>query len=244
MGYSADTQLGRVFAGETDTIFRPRTPRKNTFGCVLLHGSSAPQQYIDPTQRTSTIIASTLSSLGIPCISGEFGGQTFGAPVIESRIDSARNVLSLEYPNMNTSKIALLGISMGGCNASFYAINHASEVAAMIGIIPLLDLKAFYTYFPGTPLANDISDAWGIAHGAALPPQADNKNLAPAAANVPLLVGYASDDPLVHPEWVTGYTSQIPGATVMNLGPHGHTDASVAQMPISTISKFLIANGC
>lgn len=244
LGYSVETATGRVAAGETDNIFVPRNPRQGTCGVVLVHGSNAPQMFVDPAQKHSTMIASALASAGIPCIAGDFGGQTFGNSVVRSRIDSAWSVLSGRFPQMRTDKIALLGISMGGCSASLYAINNPTKVSAMVGIIPLLDLVAFYNYYPGTQLADDISDAWGVAHGAPLPAGADNNFQAPLTIDIPLLVGYSPADTLVHEAWVLGYTNQIPAATVIDLGGAGHTDATIGNMPVSTIGQFLTANGC
>jgi pimeloyl-ACP methyl ester carboxylesterase len=242
LGYSASTGSGRVAAGEWDTIWTPRTPRRGTCGVVLVHGSGAPRAFIDPTAQPSSVkMAAALATVGIPCVAGDFGGQAWGNDTVVSRIDAAWAVLKAQFPSMRTDKVCLLGGSMGGAAVAHYSQMHPTKVAAVVGLIPLWNLTAFYAANPGS-VATEVGAAWGVTAPAALPAAADIAGRASLAAGIPTLAGYSSSDTTVLPTWVTAYAAAV-GGTAINLGTNGHSDATIGQMSLSTLTQFLTAHG-
>ena len=146
-GYSAHSAIGRVVAGEVDTIFAPRTPRPNKYGVVLLHGQSNPRGFIDTAQLSASRLAAALASSGIPCIAAEMHGNSWANDQAMTDIDSARAVLQAAYPAMRTDKICLVAASMGGSLGARYSQLYPASVAAFVGIIPAYDPKAIRAEF-------------------------------------------------------------------------------------------------
>lgn len=243
-GYHVSTSVGRVFAGETDEIWTPRTPRSGRCGVVMCHGSGNPQAGIDLTAQPSSVkLMAALASAGIACIAGDFGNQSWGNDTIMSRIDAAWTVLKAQFPAMRTDKLALIGGSMGGAATARYSQLHPDRVACHVGLIPLWDLLAFYAANPGA-IATEVGAAWGVTAPAALPAGASIAAGASLAAGVPLLAGYSSVDTTVLPAWVTAYVAQIKNATaIITDSTFGHSDQAIGGMPISTVGQFLAANG-
>lgn len=244
LGYTLSHGLGRVQAGENDQIWDPRSPRRNTCGVVLLHGSNNPKAYVDlGAQPASVRLAAALATAGIPCIAGDARGQSWGNPAVQAWIDTAWGVLAARYPSMRTDKIALVAGSMGGAAAAGYAQAKPGKVAALVGLIPLLDLSAFYAANVGGTQA-EVAAAWGVSTGAALPAAADIAANAGKQASVPTLLGYSTVDTTVLPAWVTAYGAKVSAQLVVTDTTAGHSDAAIAGMPVATVGKFLAAHGC
>lgn len=242
-GYSVSVGSGRVATGELDEIWTPRTLRSGKCGVVMCHGSGNPQNFVDPTNQPSSLkLAAALASAGMPLIAGDFGGQAWGNDTVVSRIDSAWAVLKARFPSMRTDKLCLLGGSMGGAAVARYSQLHPERVAAVVGLIPLWDLTAFYTANVGGKQP-EIAGAWGVTAPAALPSSADIATNAHLAAGIPTLAGYSTVDTTVLPAWVTAYTTAVGGTAIITDSTYGHSDQAVGGMPISTVGEFLAAHG-
>lgn len=242
-GYTADSQLGRIAAAEVDTVWKPRTPRRGTCGVVLLHGQSNPAQFMDSVQLASVRLAAALASSGIPCIAGTMHGNSWATDQAMTDITNAWNVLKASYSEMRTDKVCLVGVSMGAALSTRYSQLNSGSVAATVGIIPAYDPKAIY-------INNNVGDAameaaWGFSGLANFPTALDLGTKANFATSVPILTGYASNDSVVPAVSVTAYHSAVGGLpeNIVNVGALDHTDAAIGAMPISTIARFLVANG-
>lgn len=146
--FASDSRTGRVVSGQVDTLHSPRTPR-NGYGVILCHGAGNPNGYMDSVnQPAATKLAAEISRRGIPCISGNFGGDLWGNDAMIANLDVARTVLSARNPRMDIDKVLLLGISHGGSMAVRYAIERPGQVAGIIGIIPALDLNWLWENVP------------------------------------------------------------------------------------------------
>lgn len=242
--YTVSTAVGRVFAGETDEIWDPRTPR--TGGCiaVLCHGSGNPKGFIDLVLQPSSVkLAAALASVGIPCIAGDFGNQAWGDDAVQSRIDASWALMKGRYPKSNQNKLALLGGSMGGAATARYAQEHPDRVACHVGLIPLWDLVAFYTLNTFGTQA-EIAGAWGVSPGAALPAAANVAANAKKQLGVPTLCGYSTVDTTVLPAWPVAYGANVGATMVITDTTQGHSDAAIGGMPIATVGNFLASHGC
>jgi hypothetical protein len=241
-GYAITTAIGNVFGGETDEVLAPRSLRKGRCGLVLVHGADNPLEFIDPIgQPSSLILAAAMASAGIPCVAGDMGGQAWGNDTVLGRIDAAWALLISQF-GVRSDKLCLLGVSMGGAAVSLYSQRYPAKVACVVGLIPLLDLVAFYAANAGGT-QGQVGTAWGVTAPAALPARADNATNAHLAENVPLLVGYSSVDATVLPAWVTPYVAKVGGTALVTDSTFGHSDQAVGGMPIATVGQFLAAHG-
>lgn len=243
LGYEQEFGFGRVAAGEYDQVFIPDSPHRGGFGVVLCHGSGNPRAWVDPVAQPASVrLAGELARAGIACIAGDFGGQTWGNDTILSRIDAAWAVLKTRVTSIRSDKLGLVGGSMGAAGAARYCQLHPERVAAMIGLIPLLDLTAFYAANPGA-VANEVAGAWGVVAPAALPAGANIAANAALAKSVPLLAGYSTVDTTVLPAWVLAYVAAVGGTAMITDTTVGHSDQAIAGMPIPTAGQFLVRYG-
>lgn len=244
MGYTVAQAQGRVAAGEMDELWIPNSPRKGRCGVVLCHGSGAPQEYVDLASQPSSVkLAAALARAGIPCVAGDFGGQAWANDTAMSRVTAAWGLLQSKF-GVRSDKVCLVGVSMGGATAVRYCQLNPSKVAAMVGLIPLVDLVSFYNANVSGTQAQ-IAGAWGVTAPAALPASADIFRNALSGGSVPQLLGYSSVDQIVQPAWVQAYVSALGGwpTTIVTDSTYGHSDQAVGGMPIATAAQFLAANG-
>jgi len=240
-GYSAESQTGRVTAGQVDTIWRPRTPRKGKCGVILLPGSDNPRAYVDGViQPASMRMAAAIAGEGIPCITSDFYNNSWGKDLTMTAITNAWTVLKAAFPLMRTDKVCLFGASMGAAAAARWSQLNPTSTAAVVGLIPAWSMKYEYQNVPA--IATAIEAAWGFSGIGSYPAAADLLTNAPAAAGIPTLTGYATDDTIALPTGVQAYNTAV-GGTLVSLGATGHTDAAIAAMPLTTLTQFLVANG-
>lgn len=243
-GYSAVSGLGTVTAGQVGTIWHPRTPRKNTCGLILLPGQSNPKAYMDAVdQKATTRLAAALASAGIPTITSEFGGNSWGNDNAMTAITAAKVALQAAYPNMRTDKVCLLGTSMGGSAVTRYAQQNPTSVAAVVGLIPAYDPKEIYIY--GNVGDAAMEAAWSFAGLVNFPDGLDVGPKYALASSVPIFSAYASNDDIVPAASVTGYHTNAGGLAenIVNVGALGHTDAALAAVPVPALAQFLASHG-
>lgn len=242
-GYTAVSALGRIVAGEVDTIWTPRTVRPGTPGLILLHGQGNPKAYMDGSaQRASMRLAGALAGAGIPTIAGEMHGNAWANDTGMTDITNAWNILKAQFPTIRTDKVYLLGASMGAAMMTRYVQLNPGSVAAAVGMIPAYDPRAIY-------VANNVGDvameaAWGFSGLGNFPAALNLPTHVASAVGVPLLTSYASNDTVVPAASVVTYHNAAGGLpeNLIDVGALEHTDAAIAALPISTIGRFLVAN--
>jgi pimeloyl-ACP methyl ester carboxylesterase len=245
-GYAVESTVGRIQAGEIDYFWRPTNMRSKSgalkCGLIMLHGSGSPNEYVDPNNQAASVrLAAAIATAGIPCIAGDMGGQGWANDTVMSRITSAWTFMQTQY-SIRTDKVLLLGCSMGGSAVLRYAQLHPTNVAGVLGLLPLTDLVGFYTGNVGGSQAQ-IGTAWGVTAPAALPSAANIAGLYATAVGIPYLAAYSTVDTLVSATTVVNYAALVGGTTVVVDSTYGHSDAAIAGMPISQVISFLIANG-
>lgn len=231
-------------SGHAVSVWIPRTYRGG-YGVILTHGAGAPFEFTDLTAQAASVrLAAAIASAGIPCIAGPFqvaGVNSWGNDVAMAQMTDSRNELPNHVPGLNTDKILLLGVSMGGGAVARYSILNPTEVAGVVGIIPAFDYV--YEWENIASIRASMGAAWGVTYPTPLPVGADNVSNAAAAAGIPLLAGYGTADTTVPPTGVLNYVDAVGGDAQIISTTLNHSDALVAAMPISDVIKFLVLNG-
>lgn len=163
--YSTSYQVGNIKAGNYDLIGMPGTQRRPTtrYPAVLIHGSGGTAaSFAYALNYGSNALAANLALTGgIPWMASDNDLQAWGNDAAMADIDTQIGYLS-SHLGTPAGKAVLVGGSMGGLTALRYAILNPRKVGAVIGIIPLTDLKYFYNANQyGT--AAEIATAWGVA---------------------------------------------------------------------------------
>ncbi len=240
-GYWADTQAGRVVAGEIDTVWRPRTPREGTCGVLLLHGQGNPLGWIDPgTPKPGMILAGALAASGIPLISAEMHGNSWATTQSMTDMRNAWNVLKTEYPLMRTDKVIVLGGSMGGAFAARWSQLYPSETAAVVGLIPAFDPKSGYIFSNIGDYA--MEQAWGFSGLANFPADIDLASTSALAKGIPHFTVYSANDDALPAANIVAYHTAV-GGLPENIVNQGNLLHSFNNTSDTAIARFLVANG-
>lgn len=164
--YSLSYQTGNIRAGNDEIICTPGAQRRpNTkYPAILAHGSggsAASWTYV--LNFGSQPLAADLALWGgIPWIACDNSFQAWGNDASMTDLDNQVNLLSSKF-GTPANKVVLVGGSMGGLAVLRYAILNPTKVAAVVGLIPLTDLKLFYRSNVGSADAGVNSTAWQIA---------------------------------------------------------------------------------
>jgi pimeloyl-ACP methyl ester carboxylesterase len=243
-GYSVSCTLGKATAGEKDAIFTPRVPRRGSRGVLLCHGAGygVDEWYDLATNPASVAIAAALASAGLTCLASDFGQGTWGNATGVARLDAGATYLKT-LPNVAQDKVLILGVSMGNQNAVQYAINHPTNVAAVVGIMGVSSVNDFYVNNRGTGRTG-IENAWGVTYPTPLPAQADtslNNNWLPAVG-IPYRNYHSTADTTVPAVTVDDLAAKLGGESVVVSTTLDHSDALVASVPIPDLIAFLTSH--
>ncbi len=243
MSYGVFTKIGNVFAGEYDYLWVPRSPRTGNYGVVLCHGAATPDNYIGAGWPNADSMAAAIANAGIPCVAGYFAGDAWCNDTVMSRIATATTYMA-SVTGSSTTKIHLIGISMGGGTAYRYASLNPSKVASVTGIIPLSNITYNYTSNLPTGAQASIATAWGVTYPAALPSGADLPTLASAMNGVvPSQAFYSTIDPYIRPADVQALATAAGGSAAAIDSAYGHANGTVGEMNIPALISWLKARG-
>lgn len=248
--YKIRATTGNVTVGESEMLFLPSKPRPaGKFGVILLHGSGADYaMFADSPHWASTQIPAFLARAGIPSLSIQMGGNTYANDTAMTAITAAIAYLA-SAAGVPSTKVCLLGISMGGGTAMRYASLNPSKVAAVAGLIPQSNI--IRNYEENTiGLRAGIGTAWGVTYPTPLPSGADLVALAPAMNGVvPSTLWYDDADTVILPADVIALGTAA-GSTLVEVPPDlGHTESTTKAIvdlgagSASEIINFFMANG-
>jgi hypothetical protein len=118
---------------------------------------------------------------------------------------------------------------MGNLSAMAYARANPTQVAAIAGVIPALDLNDIHANNRGGAAAG-VNTAYGGAYVQATHGPTHNPvtYAATLPASLPIAIWTASDDPLCVPATTTTFMTARPGTGNNSVGALGHSEASVA----------------
>lgn len=133
--------------------------------------------------------------------------------------------------------VLVVGASMGAVTALNYAKANPTHVAAVVGLIPCVDLNDMVTNDRGG-LASNINTAYSTYSEATHGPTSNPANYA-ASLSVPTQLYYASDDTTAIPGAVTAFDTACASATAISVGALGHTQAAIDAAPRDDILRFL-----
>lgn len=172
---------------------------------------------------------------------------TFGNTTVQTRIGQLRTLmLGSSSPLVATGPMVMVAGSGGVAGMLNYAGANPSNVAAMVGIVPLVDLQDLYENrlpFSGVTQA-EVDTAYGgdvTASYATHDPSATGNA---EALSLPLKLWYSDDDPAIPASTVTDYAARYGGVCEMeSLGAVGHTDSGLTYESLETgdVADFLLA---
>lgn len=213
--------------------------KTQTNGIVVCHGSGSLAADTYYSLRYYLKSFSRNASIHI----GDLAGQTWGSDIVVTRIGQAMTQLRAEGV---TGKIALVGVSMGGCSAFNYAVRYPEEVACVTAIIPLVSLADARSNPWLTGRWPEIDALYGE------PPNADYSDHSPIEfvddldPDLPIRIWSSTDDGLARPATHSAFVAARPQTEFTSIGAQGHsienTDSRISQVSAWTLRKLVEAN--
>lgn len=210
-------------------------------GCISMHGSGGLSQSGFNYLLGGSLAMTQMLCGRFPTCSGDMGYNNWGNDAAIGAMEVAHTEL-IARGAANAPMLLVAG-SMGNLPTLRYAKKHPSHVAAIIHVIPALDIVELRTLQPATRADQDA--AWGITYPAGFPvanPPANPKDfwVDIAALNVPILVLSSSNDGIISNATALAYAAAV-GADFVDLGLYGHSEASV-YLAVDPMEKWIIDN--
>lgn len=220
---------GKSLVGtEHYAMWRPYNIAPGAIPALLCHGAGANDTYWNALNwRGNASLGPALARAGIPAIAGEFGGSHSMAN--DPAMTSLDDYLAAMATNFGTdpNRCYIVGTSMGGALGLRYCETRPNKVAAMIGSLPLTNIK--YVYEQNTSgLRAHVEAAWGVTYPAALPDGALLLENSALAGEIPIRFYYDESDATIPSAWVLESAAALANADVVEIpGTTGHHDNSM-----------------
>lgn len=187
---------------------------------VYCHGSGGTAQSATSNVTERALLRALAQDYLV--IAADLGLQAWGNDTHSERIGEARSHLATYGA---TGDLTLVAGSMGNLGAFGYFRTHQSDIRAVAGIIPCVDLDSIYAL----GAAADINIAYDTYDtNTDGPLHSPVRYASTLDANVPVHLFTASNDTLVLPATATAFVAARPPTLRTNLGALGHSDAAVA----------------
>jgi hypothetical protein len=232
----ASLSTGRATAALLDTVTVPRI-RVSRAPVIYLGGAASDASEAmgaNASAPSARRVVEQVADHGFTVVSPTVT-TLWGNSTCASRINDALTLARSATWGATSGKAILIGSSHGVACTLNYAVANPTLVAAIVGIIPAVDLEAIRTS-DVMSLRAGIDTAWGVVYPAALPTAAQPPSNVAALSAIPTLLFYATNDTVS--ENVVTFAGNI-GATLISLGALGHTDAAIAAVPVTRILNFL-----
>lgn len=227
-GEAATTIVGRLY--KNDSTKRP---------VIYFTGGPGDDRDFLTAPASGSQIAPRLVDAKIAVISAAFGGAAqWGNDTAQARIGQA---FSFVQATLGTKgdKFVGVGISKGATAMLNYARNNPSKVAALVLIVPAVNVSDIYDN-DRSGLAAAIDAAYGGSWASAKATHDPALNTAThAAQGIPMKLCYGGADTTIMPQTVLDFAAAT-GATAVQIGPTlDHLTTAPAMDPIGDVLAFI-----
>jgi len=234
---------GYVAVNEDDLFVYPDSNRQTRKPVIYCHGSERAEisgAYDWMLIPSRWRLARELFSKSCMLSSDLGGNQTWGNSTAISRASSAYTVIQ-SLPGVSTGKVILFGQSMGALTALNWARINKQKVAAIVLLIPVINLNDL---FLNSSYSNSINDAYSgysdAVYGASNNPLICSRN--GDFNDIPILLMYGTSDTLCKKEFSIEFASNCNNCITMSLNG-GHTEAIQNLINIEVVRNFMNLNG-
>jgi pimeloyl-ACP methyl ester carboxylesterase len=231
--------LGRYATAEQDVhVASLAGLRGGVRGVVYCHGAARDATSCRDYTNYGTLHLVNALAEHFPVLSVDAGGPlAFGNATAVARVGDAVSHLQGTL-NATSGTVLLVGASMGALSCLNYAKAHSEKVAAVVGVIPALDLNDIVVN-DRAGLGPSVDAAYGGAYSEATHGATYNPATYAATFTTPTRLYYASDDTTAIPGAVTAFDTACGVASAVSLGALGHTEAAIDAAPRDSIVQFL-----
>ncbi len=197
-----------------ERVYRPNGVRRPV---IYFTGSNGNDRDFLDTSASASQLAPALASVGYPVYSAQFGSPPYawGNDTCQTRIGQAFTNVQVTLGTA-TDKIILIGVSKGATASLNYARNNPTKVAAIIGVVPAVNVSDIYDN-NRSGLAAEIDNAYGgnwsgnkATHDPAL------NTATHASQAIPTRFYYGTNDTTVIPSVVTAFAAAVPSVSLVS----------------------------
>lgn len=235
--------VGEYVAAEAHTVAFGRLYKPDATRRPVVYFTGGPgddRDFLTATASGSQITPGIVDgpvSFGV--ISAAFGGaEQWGNDTTQTRIGQAWTQVKSQL-GTKTDKFVGIGISKGALALLNYARNNPSNVAAIVGIVPVVNLTNFYADNAASQTNIDAAYTDHAGYLAALATHDPNLNTATHLSQaIPMKLFYGTSDASIRSADVTSFASAV-GATAQSMGATTHLTTAPAIVPTGDILSFI-----
>lgn len=186
------------------------------------------------TEPNSTLARKLAQNYGVAMTSSAPTGLSYGNDAAIAAFSSMRTQQLHTELGCRTDKVAVVGRSMGGCQALNWARQNKALITSISLVCPLVNLVDGHDRV----FEAEIDAAYG-SHANYLAALSTHNPMAYAAelAGVPIRIWYASNDTSILPADVLAFASSVGSScSVVNMGAVGHT---VTAAPVDDVASWI-----
>ena len=235
--------VGQYVASEAHTLaygrlYKPDASRRPV---IYFTGLSSDRNFIEGTASASHV-PPRLARLGVPFISAEFGGTgLWGNATTQTRIGEAWAYVKAAL-GTRTDKFIGVGVSKGATAVLNYARANPSDVAALVLIVPAVDVSDIYDNNRSGNAAQ-IDAAYGgdwAGSKATFDPALNTATHASQA--IPMKLFYGGADTTCTPATITAFATAV-GGTAVNVGADlDHLTVGPEIDPVEDVWEFVASH--
>lgn len=231
-------RTGRLEAAKTDVLVEPR--KSNGVGVIVCHGANSTA--LDWSQLHGAEILAALARVGYTCWAGDLGGgQTWGNDTSMTRVTEVKTAL---VALGCSSRVILLGASMGHLTALRWAADNPTLARAVVGVMPAVDIEDIRTR-DALGSKTLIETAWSITTGTPVPARGVPLGRTAELAGIPWRAYYGEQDTVTTATAVRALGAALGRSSdavqIDNTGLD-HGTPLFNKMPADAIATWLLAN--
>lgn len=241
MAVGASRGVGLYVAGEGHTcvVGRYYKPDQKVRPAIYFTGGPGDDRDFLTAAGSGSQIAPRLAEKGIPVISAAFGGANqWGNDTAQTRIGQAWAQIKSQL-NPRQDKFIAIGVSKGALAMLNYARNNPANVAAIVGIVPVVNLANFYSDNATAQASIDAAYTDHAGYLAALAAHDPAQNTAAHQSQaIPTKLIYGSADPSVRPADVAAFSAAV-GAQAKSVTGTDHATTAPALNAYADVLAFV-----
>lgn len=231
---------GAYVANEYSTVitghdYKPAKARP----IIWFGGLATDREFLDAAFSGPQIAPKVAEYGNCAIFQGEMGGLLWGSDTAQTRIGQAWSYVKT-LTGCATDKMILVGLSKGVLGCLNYARNNPTKVAAVVGMIPAVNLQNVYTD-TGVPGQTSIEAAYTDHAGylAALATHDPSLNIEThATQGIPMKFIYGDADTVVRPADILEFAEGV-GAETQAIAGGTHTSTPPAVIPSTHVLDFI-----
>lgn len=233
--------VGGYVASEASTLAAGKlyAPTASKRPIIYFTGQTANDTDFLTSSASGSQIAPRLADVGVPFISAVFGGANlWGNDTTQTRIGQAWTYVKAQM-GCKTDKFIGIGVSKGALALLNYARNNPSNVAAIVGIVPVVNLPNVYADNASLQAEIDTAYTNHATYLTALPTHDPNANAATHLSQaIPMEFIYGASDTVVRPADVSAFATAV-GASKQSKAGTDHLTTAPAVDPVEDVWKFI-----